>query len=94
MGCVCMCLSWRQAWWWEEAGLGQAAVLRAVRVLRWRAWAAHCGVLRARRHAFVQVRQILLFLLFPPFLLLHGEVLCSLLGSAGEHLSWHGRLGA
>jgi hypothetical protein len=52
---VCALPSWRQMWWWEEAGLSQAAVLRAVPVLRWRAWAAHCGVLRARRRAFVQV---------------------------------------
>lgn len=52
----CACLPWCQMWWWEEAGLGQAAVLRAAPLLRWRAWAAHCGVLRARRsRAFVQV---------------------------------------
>lgn len=40
----------------EEAGLSQAeAMLSAVPLLRWRAWAGHCGVLRARRRAFVQV---------------------------------------
>jgi hypothetical protein len=56
---------WLQMWWWEEAGLSQAeAMLTAVPWLGWRAWAGHCGVLRARRRTFVQVNcEVLLFLL-------------------------------
>lgn len=43
--------------WWEEAGLTSRLLLGAVPLRRWRAWAAHTGVLRAKRDAFVEVKQ-------------------------------------